>query len=745
LDKARTSNHVKERAVSIQGNYGQFVYVTDMIKLPDFKTHTTVTLWNDNDFANGSAIQVGTASVLGIEFFAGDPTTVGAVYEMFLHDITFTGAYGLADVGGLRWTGSGSATFLQRLSVPNASKDFTLNEIINNNGSTQTATVKRYTRSTGDLFVTKHDHTKAVPVNGSIITGATSTAVATISGITLSGSTGSFPIFPVPVNSLKSNISQSGVDTSYTVWKSLTIVTNASGIGSVTISDGTFVTPSAGVIVAAGTTGIISPNTFSLPAANQLTVTTGVSSVQTINVIAQVRKTLAPARAKTLTNVTLTNVAPASTISLGKADIYKIVSITQADGADVTDRFVLDNGQRDYYYGVGKLTLNGILPVSNLTIVFQYFLHSGSGDYFSPDSYTTLGVDYLALIEPYRSRTSSVSYDLSDVLDFRPRLGDDGLYTSGTALTNDSIVPSSLISSTVQYFVGRFDSVYLERDGIIKISSGTPADSPKIPGISSTGLKLFSLYVPAYTPNVDGIIVNVEKNKRFTMRDINALSNRVSNLEYYSTLNSLESSLIDMSVIDPITGLDRYKTGYLVDNFTNPFSVCDTFNSQNDVQFIGQRMSAPIETSMSGLVMTTNSSNYVLKNGQVTLPYTEVPFVKQAFSTRTTNLNPFLVFSWNGMMTINPAIDSWSESEWLPTIFNTVEETIVITREERVILPQPPEPPAPVAPPWTPPVDDPWTPPWTGCDAGTSHSTICAASTTKRDDDCLGARCWTAV
>ena len=61
---------------------------------------------------------------------------------------------------------------------------------------------------------------------------------------------------------------------------------------------------------------------------------------------------------------------------------------------DITDRFDLDNGQRDNFYDVGRLKLKtGALTLTGqLLINFDFFTH-GSGDYFDVDSYSGV-VDY---------------------------------------------------------------------------------------------------------------------------------------------------------------------------------------------------------------------------------------------------------------------------------------------------------------------------------------------------------------
>ena len=50
------------------------------------------------------------------------------------------------------------------------------------------------------------------------------------------------------------------------------------------------------------------------------------------------------------------------------------------------------------------------------------------------------------------------------------------------------------------------------------------------------------------------------------MKDIGKLEKRIERLEYYTTLSILEQQALNMQVQDEI-GLDRFKTGFYVDNF----------------------------------------------------------------------------------------------------------------------------------------------------------------------------------
>ena len=710
LDKARTTDHVKDKDVTIQNAYGRYIYVSGLKSLPNFSTRQVVDLYNDNDRDNTSATKVGTVRVLAIDYHSGDAATESAIYKLFIDELALNSNITLEDVGGIRFDTTGAMSVIQRFSVPNPSVDFTVNEVITSGSGTKAATVLSFSRATGDLYVYKHDHTKSIPAVGDLITGVTSTATGTIRSNENIGTVnnGSAPIFTIPTIAIKSlkNITTNQYDIAYTVWKRLVITTNASGYGTTTVTDGTIVSPEVGNLVAASSAGIVSVDKFSLSGGGTQLVLTGGPVSTAVVAFVQAEKTGAQPKVKTLTSRTLTNIAPATTIQLDKADIYKVVLISDADGNDVTDSYRLNNGQTDYYYGLGSLELVKALPTSNLSITFEYFAHSGSGDYFCVDSYATLGSDYISKATKYVSKSTSQVFNLATCIDFRPTVGSTGQFDTGDASLINLPVINTFNSTSVQYYVPRIDVVYLNKDKTINVVRGVPKDIPARPVSPESSVEIAVIFIPAYTVALSDILSRSLKNYRYTMGDIKKLENRVANVEYYSTLNSLETSLISYDVVDPTTGLNRFKTGYLADNFENASTVCDFFNRDNRCSFFNQSLSSAIEDHSANIALLDSSANYQLTGNQLTLPYTETPLISQTTSTRVTNLNPFMVFSWEGLMTIDPPFDTWIETQDLPTIYVTKEETIEIQ------IPRsspPPSPPPVVDPPvvWDRPVPAP--------------------------------------
>lgn len=683
LDKGRTSDHVKVKSLTIQNNYGKYLYVTDLVKLPNFYVHDTVTFYNISATTGGTA--VGTASVIGLDYHVGDPTTTNAIYRLFFHDLVLNPGYTMADIGGFRGgVNSATGTIVQRHNVPNATLDFTVAEVVSTVGSAALATVKNYSRATGDLYLYKHSVTDT-PVVGEIITGATSTAVATIRSIEQAAAVGALPIFNIAVDSLKAVKNASNAyDTAYSVIKTFSITTGSTlvlgkYVGSYTASGGTFPTPEAGITVISGPAGVVDVINASI--SSGVTFNLGTASASTTYWITTMfNKTAGQPKTKAKVVSTLTGVTPAYTIALGKADVYRVTSVIDGSGNDWTSRYILDNGQTDYYYGVGSILLNSaVLPSSNLSITFEYFTHS-AGDYFDVDSYTSLGVDYLNQIPTYTSKTTNKDYNLRNCMDYRSRIGESTSYT-------ETVVPGSATVTSVQYYVPRVDAIFLNSNGTIDAVRGEPADKPKASQVPANSLKLFNLFVPAYTDSIDDIIVAKEKNIRFTMKDISNLKDRIENIEYFSTLSATENSLFGFEVVDAVTGLNRFKTGYLVDNFSNPFTVCDYYNPLSGTQFRALELSPTIEYHDSAFIVEAGaSSNYQITGNQITLPYTEVPFIKQDTSTRVTNINHFLMISWAGVMTIDPPIDNWIDTEYLPQIYNVVNNTVTVTREDHVTI-----------------------------------------------------------
>ena len=125
------------------------------------------------------------------------------------------------------------------------------------------------------------------------------------------------------------------------------------------------------------------------------------------------------------------------------------------------------------------------------------------------------------------------------------------------------IASDESISLDYNYYLPRVDRIYLSKDGVLTIKKGAPADNPSPPDEVSGAMNLANVYLPAYLYSPKSAKVTFIQHKRYQMSDIAKIEQRVKNLEYYTSLNQLESATINQFVPDA-NGLNRFKSGVLL-------------------------------------------------------------------------------------------------------------------------------------------------------------------------------------
>lgn len=353
--------------------------------------------------------------------------------------------------------------------------------------------------------------------------------------------------------------------------------------------------------------------------------------------------------------------------SLSTSDIFRITSITDTgDGdADVTDRFRLDNGQRDNLYDHGAIILkSGQSVVGPLDVDFEYFVHSGSG-YCSVDSYSG-EIDY-SQIYSYTSKTTGDTYELRDMIDFRPRREDDGSGFDQPSVGMDIAYPNYNLSADYEYYLPRIDKVVLRKDREFGIIKGKSNLNPVVPPDRNDAMTLYQLTIPAYTFNPNDVIIKFVDNKRFTMRDIGQIEKRISAVEKFASLSLIERETTDRTILDSV-GDERFKNGILVDSFKG-HSIGDVNNVDYrcSVDFQNQELRAPFETN--ALQFSLESSTNLTQEGDLIVPpYTSVDLINQALFNGSMKVNPFSVSQFNGDLSISPSSDVFYDTETNPSV-----------------------------------------------------------------------------
>lgn len=456
--------------------------------------------------------------------------------------------------------------------------------------------------------------------------------------------------------------------------------------------------------VATGTsTGSIitlSSGNVNIQSGSENVVISGLGSYEgeTVRLIAGVKRTLIH-KMKSLTggegagtdNVRLYPIAsPSNTdwMKLDRADGYRMIAVYQSantstaatiNDEDITEYYEFDNGQRDNFYDLCAIRLKtntAFRPKGQLLVKFEYFSHSGTGDFFSVDSYDGLedtdgNIVRYEDIPNFRSRNTGQQIELRSAIDFRPRVDNSGGNFTGTgASTTTCPEPLTTFTTDVQYYLNRVDKIYLAKDGTFGVTKGIPSLDPKMPEDPKNAMVIYNVMIPAYTLSTDEVGIQMLDNKRYTMRDIGRLDKRINSLEYYTSLSLLEQQAASADIIDSATQTRRVKSGFLVDSFSS-HSVGNVLS--NEYRAAIDRTSRSLRPSFNEdnvrlLMNNTLSSNYTRNGDIVTLPYTQVALATQSVASNYINVNPYEVFSWEGTVELSPSTDEWKDTTRRPDV-----------------------------------------------------------------------------
>ena len=409
---------------------------------------------------------------------------------------------------------------------------------------------------------------------------------------------------------------------------------------------------------------------------NTLTLTfNSATNGHTVRVIALARRRKTR-KVKTLSSEqSLPIASPSSTISLGVTDLFQVTGIYDSesgsnattDSKNVTDNYIVDNGQRDNFYDVAKIQLKATAsaPTGKLLITFKNFTHS-DGDYFTRNSYS---IDYSS-IPAFQSSKGLIQ--LRDAVDFRPsKNGTDDTTFTGGDLTSP-ISPNGLFEADLNYYLSRVDKIFVDKKGNFGTVEGISAISPTPPQDPNDAMVLYTIRLGAYTFGGEDIIPTMVDNKRYTMRDIGKIEKRVSKLEYYTSLSLLEKDTTDRQILSNDGIAQRYKNGFVVDSFyghsigavTHPDYRCsiDKANGRLRPSFVQDNV------RLTWNPTSPNTTNVRQSSSLITLDYTQQALISQPYASTSEFVNPYNVFTWKGDMTLSPESDEWKETQRRPEV-----------------------------------------------------------------------------
>ena len=356
---------------------------------------------------------------------------------------------------------------------------------------------------------------------------------------------------------------------------------------------------------------------------------------------------------------------------------------------NITGNYTLQNGQKETYYDISRIVRksNATAPKRKVIVYFDngYYETADTGDITLVNSYTDF--DYgteIAKINDVRC---------TDLIDARPRVSEytvtagarspfefsGRVFTSGQHSSKNVLASDESITVGYNYYLPRVDRIYIDKDNKFTVKYGTPSDVPQLPEEVNGALNIANIYLPAYLYNVSDARVDFVEHKRYQMTDIAKLEQRIKNLEYYTQLNQIESDTLNLFVPDA-NGLNRFKSGVFVDNFTSTEPQDAGAGVRNSVD-TKKRVLRPAHyttavnldignTTIAGVGTTTAANqdarfadilgtNIKRTNQVVTLDYEEVEWLEQPFATRSESVTPFLVTFYQGSIALDPTVDVW--------------------------------------------------------------------------------------
>jgi Domain of unknown function (DUF4815) len=413
----------------------------------------------------------------------------------------------------------------------------------------------------------------------------------------------------------------------------------------------------------------------------------GLTPTNTYSVIAPVKGAVSvKTKTSTIKSQLITNdrVKPTK-ILLEDFDVYRVDSVKQigvfannaTGNVDITHWFSFDSGQKPSHYERSTLNRKPGFPepTGNIRVDYRYFSHSGTASFFAASSYNNINYENIPVV-------SSGRINLAGVLDFRPSpdtttfstAGGTGIESPGKFAT--SYLPHRNYIMTLDYdhYLPRIDKISMDLRGNIFRTAGSSSIVLSEPDDPSSGMTLYKLTLSPYTyhqfdPEVQ---IGFIDNKRYTMRDIGQLEKRLETIEYYTALSLLEQETSSLSIRDAM-GLERFKNGFIVDNFSG-HGVGDVTSSDYicSIDMQNRELRPTHTTTNINLIEKTpldrSTNGYQVTGDIVTLKYTHTVLAQQPFASNVELINPFAIASFNGSVQLNPPGDEWFETETRPDV-----------------------------------------------------------------------------
>ena len=387
---------------------------------------------------------------------------------------------------------------------------------------------------------------------------------------------------------------------------------------------------------------------------------------KTYEIFHYVKCSSAAIRTKTLTETSGWFPVSSGEVNLGVPDVASVTSVQYDDGISnltngtiVSERFTLDDGQRDNYYDDSKLILKpGETDPGNVYVVFKHFVRGNTtaGKFYAPSSYAN--VNYGDIPEHVKQDGTVVS--LRNYLDFRPD-------KNGGTFSNICDLPrnGSSIDADITYNLPRADKLLLTQEGDLQVLMGQQSKDPQFKSTPDNSLELYQILLNANTIDGEDVQIKPIEHKHYTMADIAEIDNKLEEVKQYSEMSIAELRLYHKPALDS-DGIERSIAGLSVFDAmdqsnadTENEDYCASIDPEN-----GTIRACADEDNIRLIQETGLGANNVIKKGDnIYLSYSELEWKYQDLASRSIKVNPFGLVDNVGVIKLSPSSDEWKDSK----------------------------------------------------------------------------------
>jgi len=373
-------------------------------------------------------------------------------------------------------------------------------------------------------------------------------------------------------------------------------------------------------------------------------------------------------------------------VTFGESNVQGVVTTLDNPSRNISTHYSFNTGQRPTFYDYGFIRRlpNAKPPKRTIRVYFAngYYDDTDDGDITTKNSYDTWD---------YAKDIPTINGDkVTDTIDIRPKVGTytvteskrsplefygRNFASSGNSAKN-ILASDETITTNFSFYVGRVDRIFLDKTGKFQVQYGDPSEKQERPISIDDAIEVGSVTMPPFLFDTDHAQLSFMKHKRYRMKDIKDLEDRIKSLEYYTSLSLLETETANMFLPDA-DGMNKFKSGFYVDNFTSLLPQETSVKIKNALDPTLKELrpqhyttsidliTGPVEgvaANVDRTFMAPEGTNIKKGADVVTLDYTEKEWLSQQFATRTESVTPFLVSFWQAAVKLSPSSDTWVDT-----------------------------------------------------------------------------------